>query len=40
MLREYIIRGYALDKERLQKQKLAELEATLKLIREAVASEG
>jgi len=38
VLKEYIIRGYALDKERLQKQKLAELEATLKLIREAVTS--
>ena len=38
VLKEYIIRGYALDKERLQRQKLAELDATLQLIRQAVAS--
>jgi len=38
VLKEYIIRGYALDKERLQRQKLAELDATLRLIRQAVAS--
>jgi prophage maintenance system killer protein len=36
VLKEYIIRGYALDKERLQKQKLAELDKTLRLIRDAV----
>jgi prophage maintenance system killer protein/predicted XRE-type DNA-binding protein len=38
VIKEYIIRGYALDKERLQRQKLAELDATLQLIRRAVAS--
>ncbi|NPA30175.1 MAG: hypothetical protein GXO33_08335 [Epsilonproteobacteria bacterium] len=38
VLKEYIIRGYALDKQRLQRQKLAELDATLRLIRQAVAS--
>lgn len=38
VLKEYIIRGYALDKEHLQRQKLAELDATLQLIRRAVAS--
>ncbi|OQX73402.1 MAG: hypothetical protein B6D59_05775 [Campylobacteraceae bacterium 4484_4] len=38
ILKSYMIQGYVLDRERLQKQKLAELEATLKLIREAVAS--
>ncbi len=38
VLKKYIICGYALDKERLQRQKLAELDATLQLIRQAVAS--
>jgi len=39
VLKEYLIQGYALDREKLQKEKLHELEATLKLIRQAVASD-
>ena len=36
VLKQYLIHGYALDRKRLQKQKLTELEATIKLIRDAV----
>ena len=36
VLKQYLIHGYALDRKRLQKQKLSELEATIKLIRDAV----
>jgi len=39
VLKEYLIQGYALDKEKLQKEKLHELEATLKIIRQAVESD-
>ena len=38
VLKKYLLEGYAINKDRLQKQKLAELDATLRLIREAVAS--
>jgi len=36
IVKSYMIRGYVLDRDRLQKQKLSELDATLKLIRDAV----
>jgi len=38
VLKKYLLEGYAINKDRLQRQKLAELDATLRLIREAVAS--
>ncbi|WP_457608038.1 RhuM family protein [Nitratifractor sp.] len=38
VLKRYILEGYALDQKRLQQEKLAELEKTLRLIRQAVAS--
>ena len=36
VLKEYLIKGYALNKNKLQKQKLQELDNTLKLIRSSV----
>ena len=36
ILRRYLLNGYALDKERLQQQKLDELFATLQLIRSSI----
>jgi prophage maintenance system killer protein len=36
ILKEYLIKGYALDQERLKKEKFSELEKTLKMIRNAV----
>jgi prophage maintenance system killer protein/prophage antirepressor-like protein len=38
VLKEYLLKGYAINREELQKRKLAELEMTLKLIRDVVAS--
>ncbi len=38
VLKKYLLEGYAINKDRLQRQKLAELDVTLRLIREAVAS--
>lgn len=37
ILRTYLIKGYALDQDRLQKQKLDELEETLNLIKTSIA---
>ncbi len=39
ILKEYIIQGYALNKERLQQQKLAELEQTIQLIKQGLESQ-
>ena len=36
ILKQYIIEGYALNKERLQRQKLRELEQTIQLIRQGL----
>lgn len=36
ILKEYLIKGYALNKDKLQKQKLQELDNTLKLIRDSI----
>ena len=36
VLKEYILKGYALDKERLQAQKLRELEQTIALIKQGI----
>ena len=36
VLKEYLIKGYALNKNKLQKQKLQELDNTLKLIRSSI----
>jgi len=38
VLKEYLLKGYVLDKERLQKEKLRELERTIELIKQAVKS--
>jgi len=38
ILKEYIIKGYALNKERLQQQKLDELNATIELIKSNIAN--
>ena len=36
ILKEYLLKGYALDRERLQKEKLRELEQTIAAIKRAV----
>ena len=36
VLKEYILKGYAIDKERLQAQKLRELEQTIVLIKQGI----
>lgn len=36
ILKEYLIKGYALNKDKLQNQKLQELDNTLKLIRDSI----
>lgn len=36
VLKQYLLDGYALNKDKLQKQKLQELDNTLKLIRDSV----
>ncbi len=38
ILKEYLLKGYALDQERLKKEKLAELERTIETIKQAVES--
>ena len=38
ILKEYLLKGYALDQERLKKEKLAELEQTIETIKQAVES--
>ncbi len=38
VLNKYLINGYALDQERLKKEKLAELEQTIEMIKHAVES--
>jgi len=39
ILKEYLLKGYAIDQKRLQEQKLHELDQTLKMIRQAVANQ-
>ena len=39
ILKEYIIKGYALNKERLQQQKLQELEKTISLIKQGLQNQ-
>ncbi|WP_018298605.1 hypothetical protein [Fangia hongkongensis] len=36
VLKEYLIKGYALNKDKLKQQKLHELEQTMQLIRQSV----
>ena len=38
ILKEYLLKGYALDQERLKKEKFAELERTIETIKQAVES--
>ena len=38
ILKDYLLQGYALDQERLKKEKLAELERTIETIKQAVES--
>ncbi len=38
ILKEYLLKGYALDQEKLKKEKLAELERTIETIKQAVGS--
>ncbi len=38
ILKDYLLQGYSLDRERLKKEKLAELERTIKTIKQAVES--
>ena len=38
VLKEYLMKGYALDRERLQKEKLRELEQTVETIKKAIES--
>ena len=40
ILKEYLLKGYALDQERLKKEKLAELERTIETIKQAVESKA
>ena len=39
VLKKYILKGYALDKERLQAQKLRELEQTIALIKQGIENQ-
>jgi len=39
ILKEYIIKGYALNKDKLQQQKLQELEQTIQLIKQGIKNE-
>jgi len=39
ILKEYLLKGYAIDQKRLQEQKLKELDQTIKMIRQAVANQ-